>query len=125
MSDQQKSQIKEYINLLNKTTKDDALLDFVIDTTVDRILLYLNERALSSKLNRIVAQVVVGAFNKANAELHASGAPEQAIRSVSDNGQSVTYADRVKGYMANSDDDELFSGFKELLKPYRRPHVIP
>ena len=124
MDSQQKSKIKEYIKILNTTVQDDGLLDFTIDLTVDRILLYLNETKINPKLNRVVAQAVVGVYNKANTERSSNGAPAQAISSISDNGQSISYSSQVRSYMATASDDELFSGVESLLKPYRRVHVI-
>ncbi len=124
MDDQQKTKIKNYVKILNKTIVDDDLLDFVIDVTVDRVLLYLNQDKVDPRINRVVAQVVVSSFNKMNKEVNNTGSQEREIKSISDNGQSITYSDKVKSYMATAEDDELFSGFKELLKPYRRIHVI-
>lgn len=124
MDDQQKEQIKNYVEILNSTVENDDLLDFVIDLTVDRVLIYLNEDKLNPKLNRVVAQAVVGVYNKTNNERSNSGAPEQAISSISDNGQSVSYSSKVKSYLGSASDDELFSGFESLLKPYRRVNVV-
>nr|DAK63445.1 MAG TPA: Head Tail Connector Protein [Caudoviricetes sp.] len=124
MDDQQKNLIKEYAKKLNNTITDNDLLDFVVDLTVDRVLIYLNEDKLNPKLNRVVAQAVVGVYNKTNAERTNSGAPEQAISSISDNGQSVSYSSKVKSYLGSASDDELFNGFESLLKPYRRVNVV-
>lgn len=124
MDDHQKEQIKNYVEILNSTVENDDLLDFVIDLTVDRVLIYLNEDKLNPKLNRVVAQAVVGVYNKTNNERSNSGAPEQAISSISDNGQSVSYSSKVKSYLGSASDDELFSGFESLLKPYRRVNVV-
>lgn len=124
MDDQQKTKIKNYVKILNKNIVDDDLLDFVIDVTIDRVLLHLNQDKVDPRINRVVAQVVVGSFNKMNKEANNTGSQEREIRSISDNGQSITYSDKVKSYMATAEDDELFSGFEKLLKPYRRVRVI-
>lgn len=124
MDDQQKNLIKEYAKKLNSAITDNDLLDFVVDLTVDRVLIYLNEDKLNPKLNRVVAQAVVGVYNKTNNERSNSGAPEQAISSISDNGQSVSYSSKVKSYLGSDSDDELFNGFESLLKPYRRVNVV-
>jgi len=124
MDDQQKNLIKEYAKKLNSAITDNDLLDFVVDLTVDRVLIYLNEDKLNPKLNRVVAQAIVGVYNKTNNERSNSGAPEQAISSISDNGQSVSYSSKVKNYLGSASDDELFNGFESLLKPYRRVNVV-
>jgi len=124
MDDQQKNLIKEYAKKLNSTITENDLLDFVVDLTVDRVLIYLNEDKLNPKLNRVVAQAIVGVYNKTNNERSNSGAPEQAISSISDNGQSVSYSSKVKNYLGSASDDELFNGFESLLKPYRRVNVV-
>ena len=49
---------------------------------------------------------------------------DQAISSVSDNGQSVSYSNEVKNYLASTEDNELFAGFAKLLAPYRRINVV-
>jgi ABC-type uncharacterized transport system substrate-binding protein len=49
---------------------------------------------------------------------------DRAISSVSDNGQSVSYANEVTRYFATASDDELFTGFTALLSRYRRVKVV-
>jgi hypothetical protein len=119
-------EVKDNVRLINHTVTDETLLDFVVKEVVDRVLIYLNvkpEAEVEGRLVRIVARIASGVFNQTSANVGNAGA-DSAISSVSDNGQSVHYANEVKNYLATGKDNELFGGFAELLKPYRRVNVV-
>ena len=105
----------------------DSLSELIVETVFDRVLLYLNYPSdvdvLDERLLRVVAQVVLGAWKQAYTTAGSTEA-DRAISSVSDNGQSVSYANEVQNYLATADDNALFSGFASLLARYRRVHVI-
>ena len=117
----QEARIKEYAKLLNDKIEDGDLLDFVTLEVKDRILVYLNDEVLDTKLERIVARIVSGVFTESLESK--DGELEHNISSVSDNGQTISYSDKVKSYLVSTDDSELFSGFSKLLAPYRRVNV--
>ena len=117
----QETRIKEYAKLLNDKIEDGDLLDFVTLEVKDRVLVYLNDEVLDTKLERIVARIVSGVFTESLDSK--DGELEHNISSVSDNGQTVSYSDKVKSYLVSTDDSELFSGFSKLLAPYRRVNV--
>ena len=117
----QETRIKEYAKLLNDKIKDGDLLDFVTLEVKDRVLVYLNDEVLDTKLERIVARIVSGVFTESLESK--DGELEHNISSVSDNGQTISYSDKVKSYLVSTDDSELFSGFSKLLAPYRRVNV--
>ena len=117
----QDTRIKEYAKLLNDKIEDGDLLDFVTLEVKDRVLVYLNDNELDTKLERIVARIVSGIFTESLESK--DGELEHNISSVSDNGQTVSYSDKVKSYLVSTDDSELFSGFSKLLAPYRRVNV--
>ena len=117
----QETRIKEYAKLLNDKIVDGNLLDFVTLEVIDRVLVYLNDDELVTKLERIVARIVSGIF--AESSNNSSGDLAHDIKSISDNGQTISYSDQVKGYLVSKDDEELFSGFSKLLAPYRRVNV--
>ena len=122
MSDSsQETRIKEYAKLLNDKIEDGDLLDFVTLEVKDRVLVYLNDEVLDTKLERIVARIVSGVFTESLESK--DGELEHNISSVSDNGQTISYSDKVKSYLVSTDDSELFSGFSKLLAPYRRVNV--
>ncbi len=70
-----------------------------------------------------MARIASGMFNQTNANVE-GGDADIAIHSISDNGQSISYSDKVKNYLATSEDGELFGGFAKLLAPYRRINVV-
>ena len=117
----QETRIKEYAKLLNDKIEDGGLLDFVTLEVKDRVLVYLNDEMLDTKLERIVARIVSGVFTESLESK--DGELEHNISSVSDNGQTISYSDKVKSYLVSTDDSELFSGFSKLLAPYRRVNV--
>jgi hypothetical protein len=117
----QEARIKEYAKLLNDKIEDSDLLDFVTLEVKDRVLIYLNDEVLDTKLERIVARIVSGVFTESLESK--DGELEHNISSVSDNGQTISYSDKVKSYLVSTDDSELFSGFSKLLAPYRRVNV--
>ena len=118
---EQETRIKTYAKLLNSRIEDGELLDFVTLEVLDRVLVYLNDSALDQKLERIVARIVSGVF--AESQESSDGELSHNISSISDNGQTISYSEKVKSYLVSTDDEELFSGFSKLLAPYRRVNV--
>lgn len=125
MPEDQRARIKNYIKAINKTvvSEDEALLDAVLGEVADRVMLYLNDTKIDSKLEHVIARITSGVFNQSRTE-STSGAPTMAISSVSDNGQSVSYSSEVQRYLTSATDQELFTGFEQLLKRYRRINVV-
>lgn len=122
MDDTQKQQIEQYAKTLNANIPEpgDATLDFIVDEVADRVMIYLNANDVNPVLNRVLARIVVGIYNKAEAEMNTTGGAEREIKQISDNGQSVTYGDEAKNYLASATDEDIFSGFEAILKRYRR-----
>ena len=118
---EQETRIKTYAKLLNSRIEDGELLDFVTLEVLDRVLVYLNDNTLDQRLERIVARIVSGVF--AESQESSDGELSHNISSISDNGQTISYSEKVKSYLVSTDDEELFSGFSKLLAPYRRVNV--
>ena len=126
MPQEQLDRIKEYVSTIDTAAADqsmDTLLEYVINEVVDRVLVYLNDTALDEALERIVARIVSGIFNQ-TINSKDSTSSDSAINSVSDNGQSVSFSNEVKNYLATTEDNELFAGFSKLLARYRRINVV-
>ena len=125
MSDEQRALIEDYTKKLNSTISEDDgdLLDFVVSEVADRVMLYLNDDHIDEQLNRVIARIVSGIFNQTKAS-QSSSSPDLVISSVSDNGQSVSYANEVANYLSTTTDNELFTGFETLLNRYRRINVV-
>lgn len=118
---EQITRIKNYAKILNTEITDGSLLDFTVDEVIDRVLIYLNDTVLDIKLERIVAKIVAGVF--AQNQANNLGEVAHEVSSISDNGQSISYSDKVKSFLISADDTELFGGFTKLLAPYRRVNV--
>lgn len=121
MTDDQATQIKTYVKAFNSSIVDGDTLDLVVDTVADRVLLYLNTDTLDPRIERIVAQAVVGAYKQVSNDTSLD--TELGIGTVIDNGQHVRFTENAKSYIAAATDSDLLTGFKELLAPYRRLHV--
>ena len=131
--DETKAKIKEYLKIINANIDEvdqtnTGLLDFVIGETLDRVQLYLNCVTIPHKLDRIIANIVNTGLARCLKTLERTknnvADVDRAISSVSDNGQSVSYANEVTRYFTTASDDELFTGFTALLSRYRRVKVV-
>ena len=122
MDDTQKQLIEQYAKTLNSNIPEpgDATLDFIVDEIADRVMIYLNAGDINPVLNRVLARIVVGVYNKAQAEKNSTGGSEREVKQISDNGQSITYGEEAKNYLVNATDEDIFSGFEAILKRYRR-----
>ena len=116
--------IKAYLVIINPNIQDGDLLNFVIGETIDRVQLYLNSDTIPARLERILANIINTGYVKATTSISNNGEIDQVITTISDNGQSISYANEVKQYFATATDDELFSGFAALLSRYRRVKVV-
>lgn len=111
---------------INKTIEDDELLAYVAEEVTDRVSVYLRfdlDTQFDPRLVKIVARVVSSSFKETSNNL-ASDDVETSIKAISDNGQSISYGDATRNYLATVEDGELFGGFAKLLQPYRRIRAI-
>ena len=131
--DEINAKIKGYLKIVNKNIdeielKNNGLIDFVIGEVVDRALLFLNSETIPAKVERILANVVNTGLTRylkvIEQTKEGTADVDRAITSVSDNGQSISYANEVTRYFATANDDELFAGFTALLSRYRRVKVV-
>lgn len=127
------AKIKEYLKIINDKIDiidqtNVGMLDFVIGETLDRVLLFLGKDTLPSRLERVLANIINTNITRCLKTLERSkenGADvEHAISSISDNGQSISYANELKRYFTTISDEELFTGFTALLSRYRRVKVV-
>ncbi len=127
------AKIKEYLKIINKNTEkieqeNEGLIDFAIGEVLDRVQLYLNSETIPTKLERILANIVNTGLKKCLKEIEISTedntAVDRVVTSISDNGQSISYANEVTKYFTTVSDEELFTGFTGLLSRYRRVKVV-
>lgn len=118
------------INEASADSDKDSLLTYVCQEIADRISVYLNLAPnvdntfeFDQRLVKIGARIVSGVFTQTKTNISGETV-DTSISSISDNGQSISYGNATRNYLATATDGELFGGFTELLKPYRRVHVV-
>lgn len=123
-------QVVEKAKVLNpEAAESEEILETVAEEVTDRISLYLNlssertEHVFDDRIVGVAARIAGKVFAQTQNAIEGAG-EDMAIASVSDNGQSVSYHNEAKNYLATVEDNALFSGFSELLKPYRRLNVV-
>lgn len=131
--DEMIAKIKGYLRIVNKSVDEieqnnEGLIDFVIGEVADRVMLYLNSETVPARLERVMANIVNTGLTRCLKAIKQTkeGAADvdRAIASISDNGQSISYANEVTRYFTTASDEELFTGFAALLSRYRRVTVV-
>ena len=131
--DEMNAKIREYLRIIHKNVdgieqNNDGLIDFVIGEVADRVMLYLNREDVPTKLWRVLANIVSTGLTRCQKAIEKTkeGAMDvdRAISSISDNGQSISYANEVTRYFTTANDEELFTGFVALMSRYRRVKVV-
>lgn len=125
--------IKKYLKIINKNIDEiekdnEDIVNFAIGEVLDRVQLYLNSETIPTKVERILAKIVNNGLKKCLKDIEISKedstAADQVITSISDNGQSISYANEITKYFTTVSDEELFTGFSALLSRYRRIKVV-
>ena len=143
--------IKEYVIALCPELEEDSNIDFIISDVVDRFLAYTNRQQLVAgyerfltgtyydsdyvvdvtgerlpilpipvELERTLARVVVSSFKGIKGLL----ADNKGIKSISDNGQSISYGDYIESYFNSKEDDDIFGSAKTIIDRYRIPTIV-
>lgn len=129
--DQFISKLKEKLKAINiavNNAENNALVDFLALEMADRLSLYLNldtdkKLQYDERLVSISIRVVSSLLQEAKDKVAGSNT-ETKIQSISDNGQTITFSNVAKNYIATASDSELFGGVANILKPYRRCNVV-
>lgn len=128
--------IIEYVQILDNSIEKDDVLELVVNEVIDRVLTYTNRDQLIDqdnpdvyttdiipiKLERIIARAVVGVYHNTNEILGTSDNKE--VKSISDNGQTISYGDEVKSYLVNTSDQNVLSAIVPLLDNFRIPTIV-
>lgn len=143
--------IKEYVIALCPELEEDSNIDFIISDVIDRFLAYTNRQQLVAgyerfltgdyydsdyivdvtgerlpilpipvELERTLARVVVSSFKGIKGLL----ADSKGIKSISDNGQSISYGDYIESYFNSKEDDDIFGSAKTIIDRYRIPTIV-
>ena len=126
--DQFISNLKEKLKVVNSINENNDLVDFLSLEMTDRLSLYLNldttnKLQYDERLVSISVRVVSSLLQEAKDKVAGSNT-ETKIQSISDNGQTITFSNVAKNYIATASDSELFGGVANILKPYRRCNVV-
>ena len=143
--------LKINANILVDLEITDEYLDFLIEELVDRSLVYMNRDQLVAqyeedlidfpvnesvndefwadydaypippRLEKVLARNVV---NMTRTVVNNSTAVNGREVSVEDNGQKVTYSDRLLNYFNTNDESEIFSGSLGLMKKYMLGTIV-
>jgi hypothetical protein len=127
------AKIKVYVLLLDSTIEDDDMLDFIVAETVDRALIYMNRAQLIEDyesgdsetspipevIERALARAVISVYRGSQAQM----ASVKEVKSMSDNGQSVTFDTVLKSYYLSLGDAEVFSDITSVLNKFRIPSI--
>lgn len=128
--EEQIDRIREYLTQINPHVAEidfdnGGLINFVISEVLDRVSLYLNRDMVPIRIERIIANIVNTNLGKVLAVINTNdGIAPKEIKTISDNGQSITYDTEVRKYFASSRDEAILSGFTSLLARYRRVRVV-
>ena len=129
--DQFISKLKEKLKVMNiavDNADNNALVDFLAHEMADRLSLYLNldtdkKLQYDDRLVSISVRIVSSLLQEAKDKFSGSNI-ETKTQSISDNGQTITFSNIAKNYIATASDSELFGGVANVLKPYRRCNVV-
>jgi hypothetical protein len=129
------ARIKATVLLIDSTIEDTDLLDYIIEDTVSRALVYMSRETLIEKfeqdledeaedityplpliLEKPIARTVVQNLKTFNSNISTVNGGIQRIK---DNGQEISYFQELQSYMTSVSETELFSGIMHLLQQYR------
>lgn len=122
------SALKDKVQVIHilDNEESEALAGFLAAEMADRLSLYLNldpQDMFDERLVNISVRVVIALFEEVKDKLIGTNTNTR-VKSLSDNGQTVTFDNVARNYLASASDTELFGGVSEILKPYRRIRVF-
>lgn len=128
------AKIKGYALVIDPSLSEETLLDYTIGEIVDRALVYTNRGQLVAdyeegnidevpipvELERPLAKVVAMSIRAMRDN------PEGGVqvKSISDNGQSITYGDSPASYLSSQGDADIFSSIKAVVDKFRIPIIV-
>lgn len=102
-------------------TGTDAILDFIVATTLDKVLIDIRQPFLPALLYNTVAEMCVDAYRMAkSAAGDDAGKIVGTISSVSDNGQSVSYRDSPYAAAISKATESVLKDYDRQLSGFKR-----
>lgn len=122
------SALKDKVQVIHilDNEESEALAGFLAAEMADRLSLYLNlgpQDMFDERLVNISVRVVIALFEEVKDKLIGTNTNTR-VKSLSDNGQTVTFDNVARNYLTSVSDTELFGGVVNVLKPYRRIRVF-
>jgi hypothetical protein len=133
--------IKEYALVFNSNLEEGDLLDLIVEEIVDRVLIYTNRQQFVAGyeedivditveedeyiypiplvLEKPIARVVVQVYRTFDDNLEGKD-----VKSIKDQGQSITFSDEVQSYLSDKSDTEIFMSIKSMLDKFRVPTIV-
>lgn len=133
--------IKEYALVFNSNLEEGDLLDLIVEEIVDRVLIYTNRQQfvvgyeedivditveedeyiypIPLVLEKPIARIVVQVYRTFDEDLEGKD-----VKSIKDQGQSITFSDEVQSYLSDKSDTEIFMSIKSMLDKFRVPTIV-
>lgn len=108
-------EIKDYVKVLDS---DLSLEDKQIEMVLNRVKVYLNRKDIPFVLASTIAEMIVEQSKMTQKN------DEDTISSISDNGQSISFSNKVFQSMTSQSDVELFASHTAILNRFRKVGVI-
>ncbi len=129
-----KVRIKGYARLIDSSLVDDSYLDFIVETTINRALIYTNRLQLIAEeyefeedkpiplvLESVLGEAVVGLYKTVKARVDTD---TKEVKSLSDGSQSVSFGEQLASHLSSLPDADIFTGTKSMLDKFRLPTVV-
>jgi hypothetical protein len=106
---------------------EEDVVDYEIDDKTDEdetyytFWKYYDNYPIPAEIERAIAKVVIDNYKTTLNKIESTGG---AITSVEDNGQKVSYGDKVQNYYSSESDNDVFSSIKTMLDKYRLPNIV-
>ncbi|CAM3606594.1 hypothetical protein ERUR111494_02550 [Erysipelothrix urinaevulpis] len=108
-------EIKDYVEVLDS---DLSLKDKQIEMILNRVKVYLNRKDVPFILASTIAEMIEEQSDMVKKN------KEDTISSISDNGQSISFSNKVFQSMISQTDVELFASHTAILNRFRKVGVI-
>ena len=108
-------EIKDYVKVLDS---DLSLDDKHIEMMINRTKVYLNRKDIPFILASTIAQMLVEQSDMAKKNA------DDIVSSISDNGQSISFSNKVYQSLVSQTDAQLFGSHTAILNRFRKVGVI-
>lgn len=108
-------EIKDYVKVLDSGL---SLEDKQIEMVLNRVKVYLNRKDIPFVLASTIAEMIVEQSKMTEKN------NEDVISSISDNGQSISFSNKIFQSLISQSDVDLFASHTAILNRFRKVGVI-